>query len=203
MKTVCISFSKFTDVNFLKKGEFIYSSLNGNPLYVTLALLLPILKTALEKYAIDLAAAATSDRVAVAQKNKSYSELLVVLKELGLAVMAEAKGDETMLVSSGFTLAKEREARYIYNPGNVILSNGITSGQMISMVKAVNGAKSYIHEISSSMPGEETTWVSTTSSSSKFVFENLIPGKQYWVRVAVVGSRNQIAYSNTGNWFAQ
>jgi len=203
MKQLCISFDRFSDVNFQKKGQFIYASLFGNVFYVTLEALLLLVKAALDKYVTDLAAAASNDRNAIAQKNQSRTDLSALLKQLGLAVMAEAKGDEPVLVSSGFTLAKEREASYITNPGNVTLSQGLSSGQMISMVKAINGAKSYVYQISSTLPGEDTTWTSVTCSSSKYVFENLVPGKQYWVRVAVVGSRNQIAYSNVGTWFAQ
>jgi hypothetical protein len=109
-------------VNLKKKSEFIYDSLINNPLYLTLGTLLPLLKVALDKYSADLAAAATNDRNAVAQKNKSRGELEAILKQLGLAVMAEANGDDAMLTTSGFTLTKTREVRYITNPGNVTLS---------------------------------------------------------------------------------
>lgn len=203
MKQIRLSFRSFTDVNLKKKSEFIYDSLINNPLYLTLGTLLPLLKVALDKYSADLAAAATNDRNAVAQKNKSRGDLEAILKQLGLAVMAEANGDEAMLTTSGFTLTKTREVRYITNPGNVTLSQGISSGQMVSAVKAMNAAKSYVHQISSTLPGDDTVWTGITSSSCKVVFESLIPGKQYWVRVAVVGSRKQIAYSNVGSWFAQ
>ena len=203
MRKICLSFTNFTEVNFLKKGQFIYTSLDGNPSYTTLAALLVVLKIALDKYAADLAAAATNDRNAISQKNKSMAELDALLKQLGLAVMAEAKGDETTLTSSGYTLAKEPEAIYIFNPGNVTCMQGISSGQMISMIKAMNGAKSYVHQIADEFPDDESKWVSVTTSSCKHVFTNLIPGKQYWVRVAVIGSRKQIAYSTVATWFAQ
>ena len=203
MKKVSLYFNNFTDVNFQKKGNSIYDSLIGNNLFSNLAPPLPTVKLALDKYIADLAAASTYDRVAVARKNKSRGELDAVLKQLGLSVMTEANGDEAALSSTGFTLVKQRENRYITNPGNVTLSNGITSGQMVSMIKAVSGGKSYIHQITSELPVDDSMWVSNNSSTSKFLFTNLIPGKQYWVRVAVIGSRNQIAYSSVGSWFAQ
>lgn len=203
MKTVRIAFKQFTDPGLRKKAEHIYDSLYENLIYAALAALVATLKLALDKYSADLAAAATNDRNAVAQKNKSRGELADLLRQLGLAVMAEAKGDQAALVSSGFTLVKEREARYITNPGNVSLWQGISSGMVVSMVKPVTGAKSYVHQIATELPVDGSTWTSVTSSSSRYVFENLIPGKQYWLRVAVVGSRNQIAYSNVASWFAQ
>jgi hypothetical protein len=202
MKYLVLSF-KMTDGKFQNKGQFIYDSLFGNAYFVTLATLLVLVKAALEKYTAALAAAATNDRIAVALKNESRAELEALLKQMGLAVMAEAKGNEVMLVSSGYTLAKQREPRHITNPGNVILSMGLSTGQMIATVKAIYGAKSYVYQITNSLPTEETAWTSVTASSSKYVFENLVPGNQYWVRVAVVGGRKQIAYSNVGSWFAQ
>ena len=126
-----------------------------------------------------------------------------MLRQLGLSVMAQANGDEKTLVTSGFTLTKTREPRYITNPGNVVLSNGITSGTMVSTVKAVKGGKSYVHEIATTLPVDDTVWTTNTSSTSSFVFSNLTPGKQYWVRVAVIGARHQKAYSTVSTWYAQ
>jgi len=203
MKKIRIAFQQFTDVNFRKQSEFIYDSLIDNTAFVTLAALLVLVKTALDKYSADLAAAGTNDKNAVAQKNQSRNELTVLLQQLGLAVMAEANGNETMLISSGFTLAKAREPRYIVNPGNVTVLQGITSGQMISMVKAQRSAKSYVHQLSTELPTEDTIWISKNSSTSKLAWDDLVPGKQYWVRIGVIGSRKQIAYSNIAVWFAQ
>lgn len=203
MKKIRISFSRFTDVNFRKNGEHVYDSLVNNTAFVTLATLLVVVKTALDKYTADLAAAATNDKNAVAQKNQSRFELTALLQQLGLAVMAEANGNEAMLISSGFTLVKTREVRYIANPGNVTVSQGITSGQMISMVKGQKAATGYVHQMTTELPDDNTAWISKNSSSSKFAWEGLVPGKQYWVRVAVIGSRKQIAYSTVAVWFAQ
>ena len=203
MKKVSISFSPFTDVNFSKKGQFIVTSLTDNTSFIDLVPALADVKAGVTKYADALALAGNKDRVAIAEKNKSRLELEAMLKQLGLSVMAQANGDEKTLVTSGFTLTKTREPRYITNPGNVILSNGITSGTMVSTVKAVKGGKSYVHEIATTLPADDTVWTTNTSSTSSFVFSNLTPGRQYWVRVAVIGARKQKAYSTVSTWYAQ
>ena len=203
MKRISISFGKFSDANFQKKAELIYNSMNGNAVYESLATPVAAMKAALDIYIENLKAAGTKDQNAVAQKNKSRQQLTALLKQLGLSVMVVANGDEPSLVSSGFTLNKKPEPRYISNPGNVTLSQGLSSGEMLSTVSAVWGANSYVHQIATEFPTEKTVWASNTSSASKFLFTNLTPGKQYWVRVAVVGSRNQVAYSTLSRWFAQ
>ena len=203
MKEISLSFGKYADANFQQKSQDIYDSLFGNDKYANLVPTLPEVKAALEIYTTNLAAAATKDRDAVALKNKSRSTMEGILKQLGMSVMTEANGDEATLISSGFTLTKTREPNYITNPGNVTLSNGITTGQMVSSVKAVAGSKSYIHQIAGELPADDTGWENHNTSASKFVFNNLVPGKQYWVRVCVIGSRGQKAYSTVSSWFAQ
>ena len=203
MKEISLSFGKYADVNFQQKSQDIYDSLFGNDKYTKLVPALPEVKVALETYTTNLAAAATNDRDAVALKNKSRGTLEGILKQLGMSVMTEANGDEATLISSGFTLTKTREPNYITNPGNVTLSNGITTGEMVSSVKAVAGSKSYIHQIAGELPVDDSVWESHNTSASKFVFNNLVPGKQYWVRVCVIGSRGQKAYSTVSSWFVQ
>lgn len=203
MKKINIYFSRFSDANFQNKGNFIFESMNANQIYASLADEVAAMKIALDNYTENLVAAATKDRTAVAQKNQSRQDLTLILKQLGLNVMVVAKGDTTALVSSGYTLSKKPEPTYIYNPGNVTLSQGVSTGELISSVVGVPGAKSYVHQITSELPGENTVWTSHTSSASKFTFTNLVPGKQYWLRVGVIGARNQVAYSTVGTWFAR
>ena len=203
MKKVSISFSALSDVNFRKKAELILRSLQDNTAYTGLTPSLEVVEAALLAYSVALLAALNKDRLAVAEKNKCRKDLEVLLRQLGLCVMMQANGDIPTLVSSGFTLNKTPEVNYITNPGNVTLSNGITSGAMVSMVKAVSGSRCYVHEISPDQPAEGTVWAANTSSTSSFTFTNLLPGKQYWIRVAVIGARGQKAYSNVASRFAQ
>jgi hypothetical protein len=177
--------------------------MKNNTVYADLASAVTEMKTLLDAYILNLQAAETKERNSVALKNESREQLTAFLKPLGMNVMAIANGNEPALVSSGYSLVKTPEPRYITNPGNVTLYQGLSSGEMISAVAAVAGAKSYVHQITTEYAGDQTVWISNTSSTSKFLFTNLIPGKQYWVRVAVIGSRNQVVYTSVATWFAQ
>jgi hypothetical protein len=73
---------------------------------------------------------------------------------------------------------------------------------MISFVKRGN-ANSYLHEIADTLPTDSTVWTKFPSGNSQFTFTSLTPGKQYWVRVAAIGFRNQVAYSTVATQFAQ
>jgi hypothetical protein len=205
MKTqkINISFTSYTDGDFETKAEYIHSSMTGNAAFTDPIPTLAEVQAAITQYSAFLVAAATLGRTAVADKNKSRKQLELLLGQLGMYVMYIANGDAAILTSSGFTLSKAREVRYITNPGNVVLTNGITSGVLTATVKAVAGATGYLYEISSTAPDDAPAWESTSSTRAKFTFKNLQPGKRYWIRVAATGSGEQIAFSPVASQFAQ
>lgn len=158
---------------------------------------------AVTQYGQSLTAAAGRDQVAVAQKNQRRRELEDIMGKLGLYVMFTAMGESAALTSSGFPQVKPAEPRYIVNPGNVTLTNGVSGGQIECRVKHQKAARSYLHQIIDSEPTESTVWDIRTSSSSRYLFSGLIPGKKYWIRVAVVGPGDQVAYSPVASMYAQ
>ena len=175
--------------------------MTGNPAFTDPVPTLAQVQDGVTVYSQKLDAATSGGRNAVADKNQARSVLEQLLFQLGLYVMFIANGDEAILVSSGFTLAKMPQPRKLENPGNVVLVYGITAGTLVSTVSKGN-ANSFIHEITDALPTDATSWTNFPSSTSSFNFTNLTPGKQYWVRVAAVGNRKQIAYSNFATQFA-
>lgn len=178
-------------------------SVTNNPNFPNPDPPLVTVQAALTAYDNALIAAGGLDRTKVALKNEARAALEVLAARLGMYVMNVGLGNVAVLTSSGFTVIKETEPIYITNPGSVNIANGITSGELKVSVKTVKGAKSYVFQLSSEAPVENTEWTSYTTSRSRYTFTNLQPGKQYWVRVAVIGAREQVAYSPVGSQFAQ
>jgi hypothetical protein len=73
------------------------------------------------------------------KKNESRLALEQVLRLLGLYVMNMCSGSITMLTSSGYPLSKEPGKIYPDTPQNTSLTNGVTSGSVVSQVQAVKG----------------------------------------------------------------
>ncbi|KAA9037982.1 hypothetical protein FW778_14530 [Ginsengibacter hankyongi] len=203
MKTakVLLDFSRYTDANFLQKSLYIITCMTGNPNFPTPVPPLTDVQAAYDTYGNALAAAAALGRQAVLDKNIAREALEGVLAQLGRYVMYVANGNESILGSSGFTLAKMPQPMVLDNPGNVILEHGDNPGELISQVPKQNGM-SFSHQITDAAPTEDTVWTSHTVSTAKYTFTGLVPGKQYWVRVAVLGSRKQIKYSTVATQFA-
>ena len=198
-----INFSGYTDANLEQKAASILQNMTANLYFPTPIPTLADLQAALTDYNSALVNAADLGRVNVAEKNKARKVLELLLTQLGMYVMYIANGDAAILTSSGYTLSKTPEPQYITNPGVVIITNGITSGQLVSSVKAVKGGKSYLHQVTEDPITQSSVWDSTASSRSSYTFQNLEAGKKYWIRVAVVGSGEQIAYSANSSQYAQ
>ena len=203
MQKINTSFSTYTDADLEQKAQYILGLMTGNPAFTSPVPSLATVQNAVTAYSAALTSAAGLDRTKVAFKNSTRQGLEVLLGKLGMYVMNVALGDSAILTSSGFTLRKQDEPRYITNPGNVTIANGITAGQFEVSVPAGKGAKSYLHQITTELPTDTTLWTSTSSSRSRFTYSELQPGKQYWVRVAAIGARNQVAYSAVATQFAQ
>ncbi len=203
LQKIGLSFRHYGDADFLTKAIFIISCMTGNIYFPDPIPILTDLGTAVGKYSDDLNAATGLGKINVSAKNKSRAAVESILSQLGMFIMFVANGDQAILTSTGYTLTKAPEPGYIDNPGNVTLTNGITSGELISQVKTVKNAILYFHEITDTPPTDDTVWGKNQSSKSRLVFTNLTPGKQYWVRIAAAGRGEQIAYSTIASQFVQ
>jgi hypothetical protein len=200
---ISLSFSRFTDAAFLTQGEHVHLNMTGNVYFPDPVPTLADIKIAIDAYRDALTNAKGLGIVPVAIKNQTREALEQLLFQLGMFVMFVANGNETILITSGYTLTKPGEPSYITSLGNVTLENGVSSGQLISSVKAQKAIKSYLHQIATELPTENTVWQSFACSRSKYVFTNLVPGKQYWIRLAAVASNGQTAYSTVASQFVQ
>lgn len=170
--------------------------MTANPNFTTPLPTLPDLQISLTVYSAALVNAKDRSSLKVAEKNQARSILEAQMGQL-------ANGDDVVLTSSGYTPAKMREPVIIPNPGQVTLSNGKSSGELNSAVKAVTGAKSYSHQITADPITAASIWKNVISSRSKNTFKGLLPGKQYWVRVEAVGAQNQTSLSPASSIFVQ
>ncbi len=196
-----ISFTEYSDSNLLTKTTHIVSSMS-QPVFVDPVPTLAEVMEALGIYSNALTAAEGLGKNNVVAKNEARAVLEQLLSQLGRWVMFQANGSLAILTASGFTLTKDPQPRRLENPGNVTLGNGNTSGTMVSSVPKGN-ATSYLHEISDTLSTENMVWTKYPSNNCQFTFSGLTPGKQYWVKVAAIGYRNQVSYSTVATQFAQ
>jgi hypothetical protein len=125
------------------------------------------------------------------------------LGRLALYVMYVADENDAILVSSGYNLTKKPTGNKLEEPNVPMLTSGSNSGEIMSMIKAVKGAKYYLFQITSGALTEDSGWQTHSCSRRKYTFTNLTPGQKYWVRIAVLGTGKQKAYSHPASLWAQ
>jgi len=200
-RKINLGFDRFTDANFENKGGHIVESMTDNTYFVTPSPSIAVLDAARARYSTALVAAANLGRNEVAEKNAARFDFEQLLTKLGLYVMNIADGNEQVLVSSGFTLTKVREFRYISEAGPVILRNGMNSGEIAAVIKADRNANGYVFYISDNADSENPVWKNVAVTTCKYTFTELVQGKKYWVKIAITGARKQIAWSKTAELF--
>lgn len=132
-------------------------------------------------------------------KNTSNS-LIVLLNELAHEVSILAKTDESLIYEAGFEPISDRVSHNtIERPINLLLSESNKDGELKGKVKAVRGAKSYLHQISYDI-SDATAWQAPiTTTRSSFILTNLISGNRVWVRVAAIGTPGQSGWSDVAS----
>ena len=170
--------------------------MTGNPAFTNPAPPLDAISIQYKKYYKYFTDSINGSRLAIAKRKSGRRNLQTLLTQLAAYVTFIAAGDIEILMSSGFEMAKTPERVIIHHLGRVTFKNGISSGEMISSIKAAKNVRNYMHQIIDHEPDENSQWTSYSCSTCKFVFKGLTPGKKYWVRIIAAGSRGQVAYSD-------
>jgi hypothetical protein len=79
--------------------------------------------------------ASLGDTLKIIIKNDIKEKLIVLLRELGDWVEKHANGEDAVLVSSGFRLAKPKKEISLQNPAEFIIMPGMNNGEIIMQVK--------------------------------------------------------------------
>lgn len=192
-----INFAQYTFDGLESKAHTIIASMTNNPHFSSPVPSITDVSTAATAYTNALVAAKTGNRADISLKNQKRQALELVLKQLAAYVNYTALGNRTIIISSGFDVSKEKEQiPALEKPSDIAVANGKNSGELVVSVTAVKGAVAYVHQYTLEAVPTEQSWLSATTSTCKYVFSNLEPGKRYWCRVAAVGTKGQIIYSD-------
>jgi hypothetical protein len=192
-----LDFSKMSDADLEAKSLAIVEAMTVNASYFpTPKPTMAELSGAVSLYGTQLSKAASRDKDDVALKNQVRVSLEATLTQMGYFVSNTAKGNEAVLTGSGYDLVKQAANRPpIGAPENLLLASGINTGELLVSIDTVKGAKAYLYQYTADPVTDTSVWTTTPSSSRKITF-NLESGKKYWVRVAAVGPRQQVTYTN-------
>lgn len=156
-----------------------------------------------ERYEVALYNAKNKDTVMVSIKNDERAVLRTLLTRMAEYVTSVAKGDRTILASSGFTLARAKGEVNTLKPINKLMVNTETPEQAVLRVTRVKGAKAYVYQYTTGAIGSESQWLSKTITEPMCVISGLQPGIKHSFRVIAVGPGDQSVYSPIVSRFIQ
>jgi|SRR5690242_2394323 hypothetical protein len=109
--------------------------------------------------------------------------------------IAKAPGPTPPLATDTSSLEVNKTYLLLTKPATPSLQNGLNPGELISSVKAVAGAVSYLHQYATEAEMAQGKWNSVASSKSSCLLTALTSGTRYYCRIAAIGSKDQIVYS--------
>ena len=190
-------FTEMSDGTLLVKANLIRTSLTGNTSFPTPTPSLAALTTAITDFEAAVLAAENGDRQLVAVKNQLREVLINLLHLLGNYVLFTAGGDEVVATSSGFNVSKvPQPSPALTTPQGMELKNGVNKGELQFSFRKVRGARAYIFEITPLPVTGASLWQSSMGTICKKLFTGLESGKEYACRVAAIGIKDQVVYSN-------
>jgi hypothetical protein len=156
-----------------------------------------------ERYEVALYNAKGKDTVMVSIKNKERDALRALLNRMAEYVTSVAKGDRTILLASGFSLARSKGEVKTLKPIEKLTVDTEIPEQAVLRVTRVKGAKAYVYQYTVGAVGSESQWVSKTITEPLCVLSGLQPGIKYSFRVIAIGPGDQAVYSPIVSRFIQ
>jgi Fibronectin type III domain len=147
------------------------------------------LKTTLTDFTVAVAASAQGGVHATNEKNKKRHELIGLLHQLALYVLANCNNDLATLTSSGFKAATTTRTKVpLSKPVITGVDNG-HSGQLVLKAPKVPTAKSFEVEVATVNGGTIGPWQrgGVFTNSRRMIVAGLTPATMYTVHVRAVG----------------
>lgn len=198
--TVVLDFLKFSVPNKIVFARTIVSKMSLLALFITPDVAYVIVTEAINKLEGYYMSSRGGDHEQVALMHQAEEELDKVLRKLGLNVDRVADGDEAIILSTGFHLAKQPAPS---ERPEFTAEAGDTPASVWLKRKAVTGASSYVWQyfIGSEVPTDDKWLFAGSTTQASFLMTELPLGAKVWFRVAAVTSAGMQPFTDSVNRF--
>jgi len=196
------SFNRGRDGDLVNDGFRAVDHMTDNAFFPTPNPSVAELKQATQEYQQALYDAAGRDQQLVAIKDNRRAVLRSMLSRMAEYVNSVANGNREILLSSGFKLARNREADDLKPIGELEVRTDAPE-QAITRINRVPGAKAYVHEYTTGVVTNESVWVTRTVVEPSCTFRGLQSGVKYSFRVIAIGRGEKAVFSPIVSRFIQ
>ena len=184
------TFNKASDANLAKLARQVVNNCKENEQFTALKDTIAGVEKDLNEFDLALANAGGHDRTLVSIKNDKKALLRLSLANLALSVSQAAKGDRSILLSSGFDIRKDRDNSQKKPLAlNVELGN---AGEATTRIQPIKNTRAYMHQYTNDPLTPDSTWIGETTLQRRYTFKGLAPAAKIWFRVAML--------DKTGHW---
>jgi predicted phage tail protein len=203
MKRVRISFSGLTIPQKIEKTRVIVSKMTGNVAFATPNPDLAEINKIVNELETAYTAAQQGGKTLTATMYQKEKELDILITSLAGYVQSFSRGDEVLILSTGFDVVSKNPTNNEPLPAPLSLHvvNGVLERQLVLTWAKVKGAKNYvIQQANDPLTGGDDDFETIgTATKTKFTAINLQAGKKYWFRVAAIGTPGIGAFSDPAN----
>ncbi len=191
------TYLKLSDKELVGKCKNIEVSMTNNTDFENIEPPLTVLITARNEFENAMAKADNGNKADTVIKNTSREILLGVLDDLGEYVQRSSKGDEAIILNSGFDVnRKPTTVGVLPKPENLTVKMGGNKGSVEVSWSSIPNARFYEYEYSEVKSETDSVWITKTCTTRKALISSLISGKQYAFRVAGAATSTERIYSD-------
>ena len=199
MNTLSINngFDHMSDPNLQTRSYQIVTGMTDNPHFATPTPTVEEMNANMEEFFNALNDCKDGDRLKIAIKNQKREVVINSLHLWSAYVLSQSAGDVAIAMTSNFTIRKTTTRKPpIGKPENFSVVAGANPLDLQCRVNKVDGAHSYNFMYATEEMMASNNWQIVSSTQIKCIIPGLVSGTIYNCRVAAIGPRNQIMYSD-------
>jgi hypothetical protein len=183
------STNSYSDAELIIKAGSIRECMTGNASFTDPAPTLVQLKDSTDNFNAALVKAESGTKADKAAKNQMRETLEALLQLMADYVQRTSKGDESLILSSGFDVQKKSSTiGPLEKPGGVTVKMGNNKGTAIVMCDVVANSRYYEGEYTETPVTAASIWRRNSSTKRKIQFEGLKSGGEYAFRITAAGT---------------
>lgn len=196
MAKIKIDFARKTIPQQIERARDITGKLTANPGFVTPNPTIPEIVLITDKLEDAYIAALNGGKDKKAKMRVERKALLKGIGTLAAYVQTTSGGDETLILSTGFSVCKQPEpVGTPATPQDVKVFAAVKEGELEIVWSPVKTAKSYVVQFVKDPLNETGFTPVDIVTKAGVVIKDLEPGAKYWFRVLAVNSKGKSAWS--------
>jgi hypothetical protein len=189
--TLTKPYKKWSDKQLVTGSHHIFTCMNGNEYFTGIAADIAGYGELSKNFSNKVAVAANRGKNDVAAKDMVRLSLIDSTLNLANSVSQIANGEIQILVSSGIPMRKRPKPAVLTTPTNLVVSAGQATGQLITKIDRVKGARTYIVRYTLDPQTPASAWASVVCTTRRCVINDLQSGSKYWIMVGALGGNGQ------------